>query len=191
MNKRKEFELILDHTKLSPEMEKIRLELDRYVIWQDEAKNQVIDALSRTLIPNPNRKRPIANLLFLWPTWVGKTEVARALSNIMFWQEDWDLRETKIDCNNFQQSHDIAELIGSPTWYIWYWDEPRLADTNVFKKFNESKKLWKLHPLIKDFDNFSILLFDEIEKADPALFKLLLWIFDEWVIALKSWKEAN
>lgn len=191
MNKRKEFELILDHTKLSPEMEKIRLELDRYVIWQDEAKNQVIDALSRTLIPNPNRKRPIANLLFLWPTWVGKTEVARALSNIMFWQEDWDLRETKIDCNNFQQAHDIAELIGSPTWYIWYWDEPRLADTNVFKKFYESKKIWKLHPLIKDFDNFSILLFDEIEKADPALFKLLLWIFDEWVIALKSGKEAN
>lgn len=182
---------ILDHNKLSPEMQDIRNRLDEYVIGQDDAKDQIIDALARTMIPNPNRKKPIANLVFLGPTWTGKTEIPRALGKIFFNDEFRDLRETKIDCNNFQHDHEVAELIGAPVWYVWYGDEPRFADTNIFKKFRETRAKWNLHPLIQNFDDFAIVIFDEIEKAHDSLYKLLLNIFDEWVVALKSWWETD
>lgn len=184
-------DLILDYEKLSPEMEDLRNKLDEYVIWQEEAKNQIIDALSRTMILDNNRIKPIANLMFLGPTWVWKTEIPRALAKILYNDENRDLKETKIDCNNYQHDHEISDLIGAPVWYLWFWKEPRFSGTNIFKKFNKARSDNKLHPIISSLDDFAILIFDEIEKAHPALFNLMLNILDEWKITLKSGEDED
>lgn len=184
-------EVILDHNKLSPEMEEIRANLDMYVIGQEEAKNQVIDALSRTLTPVP-RNKPIATFFFVWPTWVGKTELAKWLGKILFWSDNYDIKWTKIDCNTFLESHAISELVWSPAGYIWSESNtPKLSDISLFRDFNKAKEENRLHPLIKNLDNFAILLIDEVEKAHPDLHDLLLNIFEDWNLSLRWWKEDN
>ncbi|MDD5213805.1 MAG: AAA family ATPase [Candidatus Gracilibacteria bacterium] len=189
--KKDEQEIIfLDYNKLSPEIEDIQTRLNKSVIGQHSAKKQVIDAISRTLVPNPNRKEPICVLLFAGPTGVGKTEMPRALSNILFGGEYGDLKESKISCANYTDKSDLSDLIGSSRGYVGYGDAPRFADINIFKKFNNARKEGTLHPILKDYNDFSIIVFDEIEKASPSLLKLLLSILDDGTLELMSGKET-
>lgn len=131
--------------------------LHRRIIGQDEAVGAVCRAIrrSRTGVAEPGR--PIGSFLFLGPTGVGKTEISKALAEVMFQDESAVLR---FDMSEFMESHAVSKLIGSPPGYVGY-DEGGQLTEQVRRK------------------PYSILLFDEIEKAHPDVWNALLQILDD------------
>jgi ATP-dependent Clp protease ATP-binding subunit ClpB len=148
-------------TKLvSGDIEKLRhLEdnLKKRVIGQDHALKLISDAIirQRAGIKDPNR--PIGSFLFLGPTGVGKTEVARSLADQLF---DDETHMVRIDMSEYMESHSVARLIGSPPGYVGYEEGGQLTERI------------RRQP-------YSIVLFDEIEKAHPEIFNVLLQVLDE------------
>jgi ATP-dependent Clp protease ATP-binding subunit ClpB len=145
---------------LEGELEKLlRLEelLHRRVVGQDEAVRAVADAVlrARSGIKDPNR--PIGSFLFLGPTGVGKTELARALAATLFDDEGNLIR---IDMSEYMEKHTVARLIGAPPGYIGYDEGGQLTEAV------------RRHP-------FSVILFDEIEKAHHDVFNVLLQVLDD------------
>ena len=136
------------------EMENI---LHKQVIGQNEAVEIISDSIRRARSGLKDPKRPIGTFLFLGPTGVGKTELAKALSKFMFLDEDSLIR---IDMSEYMEKHSVARLIGAPPGYVGY-DEGGQLTTAVRKK------------------PYSVILFDEIEKAHPDVFNLMLQIFDD------------
>ena len=142
------------------EMDKLlRMEdyLHKRVIGQDEAVEVVSDAIRRARSGLKDPKRPIGTFIFLGPTGVGKTELAKALSEFMFNDEDSLIR---IDMSEYMEKHTVARLIGAPPGYIGY-DEGGQLTEKVRRK------------------PYSVILFDEIEKAHPDVFNIMLQIFDD------------
>ena len=142
------------------EMEKLlRLEelLHRRVIGQDEAVQAVADAVlrARSGIKDPNR--PIGSFLFLGPTGVGKTELARSLAATLF---DDEANLIRIDMSEYREKHTVARLIGAPPGYVGYEEGGQLTEA-----------VWR-RP-------FSVILFDEIEKAHHDVFNVLLQVLDD------------
>jgi len=131
--------------------------LHKQVIGQDEAVEIISDSIRRARSGLKDPKRPIGTFLFLGPTGVGKTELAKALSKFMFLDEDSLIR---IDMSEYMEKHSVARLIGAPPGYVGY-DEGGQLTTAVRKK------------------PYSVILFDEIEKAHPDVFNLMLQIFDD------------
>lgn len=137
-------------------------DLEKYlwsrVIGQEKAISTISNAIrrARAWLKDPNR--PIWSFLFLWPTWVGKTELAKSLARFLFNDEKSIIR---IDMSEFMEKHAVSKLIWSPPWYIGYEEWWQLTE-NVRKK------------------PFSVILFDEIEKAHPDVFNMLLQILDDW-----------
>jgi ATP-dependent Clp protease ATP-binding subunit ClpB len=131
--------------------------LSRRVIGQDEALRLVSNAIlrQRAGIQNPNR--PIGSFLFLGPTGVGKTEVAKALAENLF---DDETAIVRIDMSEYMEKYSVSRLIGAAPGYVGYEEGGQLTEKV------------RRHP-------YSIVLFDEIEKADPEVFNLLLQILDE------------
>ena len=131
--------------------------LEKRVIGQDNAITLVSNAIlrQRAGIQNPNR--PIGSFLFLGPTGVGKTEVARTLAYELF---DDERHMIRIDMSEYMEAHSVARLIGSPPGYVGYEEGGQLTEKV------------RRNP-------YSIVLFDEIEKADPEVFNLLLQILDD------------
>jgi ATP-dependent Clp protease ATP-binding subunit ClpB len=131
--------------------------LQKRVIGQDEAITLVSNAIlrQRAGIKNPNR--PIGSFLFLGPTGVGKTEVAKALAEALFDNENNIIR---IDMSEYMEKYSVSRLIGAPPGYVGYEEGGQLTEKV------------RRNP-------YSIVLFDEIEKADPEVFNLLLQILDE------------
>lgn len=127
------------------------------VIGQDEAIDQVVRAIQmhRTGLVNPNR--PIGSFLFLGPTGVGKTEVAKTLADFLF---NDPKRMVRIDMSEYMEKHAVARLIGAPPGYVGFEEGGQL--TEAVRK----------HP-------YSVVLFDEIEKAHPDVFNIFLQILDE------------
>ncbi len=189
--KREQHSFLIDAKKLSPLIKDIRDKLDDYVIGQEKAKDEVVNALSRTLAPNPKRKGTIANLMFLGPTGVGKTEVVRALYRILFNDPSIDIGECKIDCNSYVEAHETSDLVGAPPGYVGREQTPRLADKIIFKAFRKAKAEKRLHPILENFNDFGILLLDEVEKANPKFHDLFLGIMDEGYIELKIGLEED
>lgn len=145
---------------LESEMDKlIRMEefLHKRVIGQDEAVNVVSDAIRRARAGLKDPKRPIGTFIFLGPTGVGKTELAKALAEFMFNDEDALIR---IDMSEYMEKHTVARLIGAPPGYVGY-DEGGQLTEKVRRK------------------PYSVILFDEIEKAHPDVFNIMLQIFDD------------
>ncbi|MBM4120850.1 MAG: ATP-dependent chaperone ClpB [Nitrospira sp.] len=145
---------------LEGELEKLlKLEelLHRRVIGQDEAVQAVADAVlrARSGIKDPNR--PIGSFLFLGPTGVGKTELARALAATLF---DDAANLVRIDMSEYMEKHTVARLLGAPPGYIGYDDGGQLTEAV------------RRHP-------FSVILFDEIEKAHQDVFNVLLQVLDD------------
>lgn len=136
------------------EMENI---LHKQVIGQDEAVEKIADSIRRARSGLSDPKRPIGTFLFLGPTGVGKTELAKALSKFMFLDEDSLIR---IDMTEYMEKHSVARLIGAPPGYVGY-DEGGQLTQAVRKK------------------PYSVILFDEIEKAHPDVFNIMLQIFDD------------
>ncbi|HYC80912.1 MAG TPA: AAA family ATPase, partial [Solirubrobacterales bacterium] len=131
--------------------------LHERVIGQDEAIEAVSNALRRSRAGLSDPNRPIGSFLFLGPTGVGKTELARALAEFMFGSEDTLI---KIDMSEFMERHNVSRLVGAPPGYVGYDDGGQLTDT-VRRK------------------SYCLAILAEVEKAHPEVFNLLLQIFDE------------
>lgn len=132
-------------------------ELRRRVVGQDEALKLVAASIRRSRAGLSNPNRPIGSFLFLGPTGVGKTETARALAEFLFNNEHAMIR---IDMSEYQESHTVARLIGSPPGYVGYEEGGQLTEAVRRRPY-------------------SIVLFDEIEKAHPQIFNLLLQVLDD------------
>jgi len=132
-------------------------ELNKEVIGQEDAINAVAKAIRRSRAGINEEKRPIGSFLFIGPTGVGKTELAKALARFLFNDENALIR---LDMSEYMEKHSAAKLIGSPPGYIGH-DEGGQLTEKV-----------RRHP-------YSVLLFDEIEKAHPDMFNMLLQILDD------------
>ncbi len=145
---------------LESEMQKlVQMEdfLHKRVVGQDEAVEVVSDAIRRARSGLKDPNRPIGTFIFLGPTGVGKTELAKALAEFMFNDEDALIR---IDMSEYMEKHTVARLIGAPPGYVGY-DEGGQLTEQVRRK------------------PYSVVLFDEIEKAHPDVFNIMLQIFDD------------
>ena len=131
--------------------------LHEKIIGQDEAINVVAKAVRRARAGLKDRRRPIGNFIFLGPTGVGKTYLVRALAEFMFGSEESLIR---IDMSEFMERHAVARLVGAPPGYIGYEEGGQLTEA-VRRR------------------SYSAILLDEIEKAHPDVFNLLLQIFDD------------
>src|SRR5487761_1305455 len=160
---------MLDPSKRSPQLQEFEFALRERIIGQDEAVEALVAVYQvfRTGLNAPGR--PIGNLLFLGPTGSGKTRIVEAAAEILF----GDKRAVvKIDCAEFQHSHEIAKLIGSPPGYLGHRDtHPLITEESLSQYHTDKLKL-------------SFLLFDEIEKASDALWQLLLGILDKATLTL-------
>ncbi len=132
-------------------------ELRKHVVGQDEAITAVSNALRRSRAGLSEEKKPIGSFIFLGPTGVGKTELARALATFMFNDEKALIR---LDMSEYMEKHSVSKMIGSPPGYIGYEEGGQLAE-----------KIRK-HP-------YSVVLLDEVEKAHPDVFNMLLQILDD------------
>ncbi len=132
-------------------------ELETQVVGQEEAIRAVANALRRSRAGINEEKKPIGSFLFVGPTGVGKTELAKSLARFMFNDENSIIR---LDMSEFMEKHSVAKLIGSPPGYIGHDDGGQLTE-----------KI-RRHP-------YSVVLFDEIEKAHPDTFNILLQILDD------------
>ncbi len=132
-------------------------ELHRRVVGQDEAVSAVARAVRRSRADLRDRRRPIGSFIFVGPTGVGKTELARSLAAALFGNEDAMI---KLDMSEFMEGHHAARLVGAPPGYVGYDQAGQLTEAVRRKPY-------------------SVLLFDEIEKAHPKVFELLLQILEE------------
>ena len=131
--------------------------LHKRLIGQDEAINVISKAIRRARAGLKDKRRPIGVFLFLGPTGVGKTELVRVLAEFMFGSEESMIR---LDMSEFMERHTVARLVGSPPGYVGYDDGGQLTEA-VRRK------------------GYSVILLDEIEKAHPEVFNILLQIFDD------------
>ncbi|WNM31320.1 ATP-dependent Clp protease ATP-binding subunit [Streptomyces sp. Li-HN-5-11] len=131
--------------------------LHRRVVGQDEAVGVVAEAVLRSRAGLASPDRPIGSFLFLGPTGVGKTELARALAEALFGSED---RMVRLDMSEYQERHTVSRLVGAPPGYVGHEEAGQL--TEVVRR----------HP-------YSLLLLDEVEKAHPDVFNVLLQVLDD------------
>jgi len=144
---------------LEEEAEKLKRmeeELSKRVLGQKEAVKKVSDAIKRSRVGIADPDRPIGSFMFLGPSGVGKTELAKALSEFMFNDEKAIIR---VDMSEFMEKHSVSKLIGSPPGYVGYEESGNLTE-------------------IVRHRPYSIVLFDEIEKAHPEVFNILLQVLD-------------
>ena len=131
--------------------------IHKRLVGQDEAVTTVSDAIRRARAGLKDPKRPIGTFLFLGPTGVGKTELAKSLAEFMFNDEDALIR---IDMSEYMEKHNVARLVGAPPGYVGYDEGGQLTEAVRRKPY-------------------SVILFDEIEKAHPDVFNIMLQIFDD------------
>ena len=144
-------------------------ELHRRVIGQDEAICAVSDAVRRSRAGLQDPKRPIASFIFLGTTGVGKTELAKALAEYLFNDEQM---MTRIDMSEYQEKHTVSRLIGAPPGYVGYDEGGQLTEAVRRKPY-------------------SVILFDEIEKAHPDVFNILLQVLDDGRLTDNKGRTAN
>ena len=135
----------------------LKEELEKRVVGQNEALELVTDAILRSKAQIQDENRPIGSFMFLGPTGVGKTEVAKALAEQLF---DDERHIVRIDMSEYMEKHSVARLIGAPPGYVGYDEGGQLTEAV------------RRNP-------YSIVLFDEIEKAHPDVFNVLLQILDD------------
>jgi ATP-dependent Clp protease ATP-binding subunit ClpA len=159
----------LDPTRRSNDAREFEGALRRRIVGQDQAVEKVVEIYQMFLAGLNPPGRPVGNLLFLGPTGSGKTRVVEAMAEALF----GDARACiKIDCAEFQHSHEIAKLIGSPPGYLGHRETHPLLTQEALNQWHTEKL------------KLSILLFDEIEKASDALWQLLLGILDKATLTL-------
>lgn len=138
-------------------LKKLEQVLHRRVVGQEEAVSAVARAVKRGRVGLKDPKRPIGSFLFLGPTGVGKTELSKALAEALFGNEEAMIR---VDMSEYMEKHSVARMIGSPPGYVGHEEGGQLSDQV------------RTHP-------YSVILFDEIEKAHPDVFNILLQVLDD------------
>jgi len=131
--------------------------IHKRIVGQDEAITAIAKAVRRARAGLKDPRRPVGSFIFLGPTGVGKTELAKALAEFMFGSED---ALVQLDMSEFMERHSVARLVGAPPGYVGYEDAGQLTETIRRRPF-------------------SIVVFDEIEKAHPEAFNMLLQIMEE------------
>jgi len=160
---------VLDPSRRSNDARDFEASLHRKIVGQDQAIEKVAEIYQMFLAGLNAPGRPVGNLLFLGPTGSGKTRVVEAVAESLF----GDARACiKIDCAEFQHSHEIAKLIGSPPGYLGHRETHPLLTQEALNQWHTEKL------------KLSILLFDEIEKASDSLWQLLLGILDKATLTL-------
>src|SRR5256714_11977179 len=160
---------VLDPTRRSNDAQSFESFLRRKIVGQDDAIEKVPEIYQMFLAGLNPPGRPVGNLLFLGPTGSGKTRVVEAIAESLF----GDPRACiKIDCAEFQHSHEIAKLIGSPPGYLGHRETHPLLTQEALNQWHTEKL------------RLSLLLFDEIEKASDSLWQLLLGILDKATLTL-------
>lgn len=157
---------------LESEKEKLlRLEeeLHRRVVGQDEAIAAVSDAVRRSRAGLQDEKRPVGSFIFMGTTGVGKTELARALAEYLFNNENL---MTRIDMTEYQERHSVSRLIGAPPGYVGYDEGGQLTEAIRHKPY-------------------SVVLLDEIEKANPDVFNILLQLLDDGRLTDNKGRTVN
>ena len=161
--------ILLDPDRKSPRAAEFEDKLLAQIVGQERAVRRMSGLFQIYLAGMNNPSRPIGTLLFLGPTGSGKTRVVEAASEVLF-NEPYTV--VKIDCAEFQHSHEIAKLIGSPPGYLGHREtSPMLTQENLDKAHTDDTKL-------------TFVLFDEIEKASDSLWQLLLGILDKATLTL-------
>jgi ATP-dependent Clp protease ATP-binding subunit ClpB len=148
---------------------KLEEELKKSVIGQDEAISAVSNAIRRSRAGINEEKKPIGSFLFVGPTGVGKTELAKTIAKFMFNDENALVR---LDMSEFMEKHSVAKLIGSPPGYIGHDEGGQLTDKIRRRPY-------------------SVILFDEIEKAHSETFNILLQILDDGVLTDSKGRKVN
>ena len=143
--------------------------LHKRIVGQDEAVLAVSRAIKRSRVGLKDPKRPIGSFLFLGPTGVGKTELSKALAEALFGDEKNMIR---IDMSEYMERHSVSKMIGSPPGYVGYDEGGQLSD-RVRK------------------NPYSVILFDEIEKAHPDVFNILLQVLDDGVITDSKGRKVD
>jgi len=159
----------LDPSQTGLEATRLSTALRRLVIGQDEPIDQIVNIYQTFVAGMTTAGRPIGNLLFLGPTGTGKTRLVEALAETLVGDPRAVL---KVDCAEFQHSHEIAKLIGSPPGYLGHRETHPLLSQEVLNQFHTEQM------------KVSFVLFDEIEKASDALWNLLLGILDKATLTL-------
>ena len=153
----------------SPRAQEFDDKLTARIVGQERAVRRITQLYQIFLAGMTHPGRPVGTMLFLGPTGSGKTRLVEAASEVLFGDNNL---VTKIDCAEFQHSHEIAKLIGSPPGYLGHRETaPMLTQENIDRSHSETIKL-------------SLVLFDEIEKASDALWQLLLGILDKATLTL-------
>ncbi|GAA4970220.1 ATP-dependent chaperone ClpB [Algibacter aquimarinus] len=148
---------------------KLEDELHKRVVGQEEAIESVSDAVRRSRAGLQNPQKPIGTFLFLGTTGVGKTELAKALAEYLF---DDDNAMTRIDMSEYQERHTVSRLVGAPPGYVGYDEGGQLTEAVRRKPY-------------------SVVLLDEIEKAHPDTFNILLQVLDEGHLTDNKGRVAN
>lgn len=159
----------LDPSQTGLEATRLAAALRRLVVGQDEPVEQIVNIYQMYLAGMTGTGRPIGNLLFLGPTGTGKTRLVEALAETLVGDPRAVL---KVDCAEFQHSHEIAKLIGSPPGYLGHRETHPLLSQEVLNQYHTEQ------------NRISFVLFDEIEKASDALWNLLLGILDKATLTL-------
>ncbi|MGQ0542184.1 MAG: AAA family ATPase [Blastocatellia bacterium] len=161
--------ILLDPERKSPRAAEFEDKISALIVGQERAVRRVSGLFQIYLAGMNNPSRPIGTMLFLGPTGSGKTRVVEAAAEVLFGEPH---AVVKIDCAEFQHSHEIAKLIGSPPGYLGHREtSPMLTQENLDKSHTDDTKL-------------TFVLFDEIEKASDSLWQLLLGILDKATLTL-------
>lgn len=144
----------------SARLERVKLALSTKIIGQDDAKAKVLTTLARSVSGVNDPGRPLGSFLFLGPTGVGKTHLAKVLAEEFFGDEKALIR---LDMSEFMERHSVAQIIGAPAGYVGYGDGGKLTEAIRRRPY-------------------AVVLFDEIEKAHPDVFNILLQILDEGML---------
>lgn len=150
-------------------LKNLEKEMKSRIVGQDEAVEAISKSIRRSRAGIGGGKRPMGVFLFLGPTGVGKTELAKVLAQVMYKNPKALI---KVDMSEFMEKHNVSRLVGAPAGYIGYEEGGKLTEQI------------KLHP-------YSIILFDEIEKAHPDVFNLLLQIFEDGELTDAAGKKAD
>lgn len=148
---------------------KLEEELHQRVVGQDEAVQAVADAIRRSRTGLSNENRPIGSFLFMGTTGVGKTELAKALADYLFNDENL---MTRIDMSEYQEQHSVSRLVGAPPGYVGYDEGGQLTEAVRRKPY-------------------SVVLLDEIEKAHPDVFNILLQVLEDGRLTDNKGRVAN
>lgn len=166
----------LDPTKTGREAVTLEAKLRKLIVGQDEAIQQIVNIYQMHLTGMSAPGRPVGNLLFLGPTGSGKTRIVEAAAESLLGSTR---AVVKVDCAEFQHSHEIAKLIGSPPGYLGHRETHPLLSQEVLNQYHTERV------------KLSFVLFDEIEKASDALWNLLLGILDKATLTLGDNRKVD